>query len=180
MDWKSVGVEVARLGAPLLGGLLGGPAGAKLGAIVAAGLGAGESPAEVAAAIQTDPQSALKLVEIQNSHRADLERLRIGEIQADAADRADARKRDAALHQAGQHNYRADILAFLAVGGLISCVWLVAMQVDMPERAVNAIMFVAGVFAAAVRDVFSFEFGSSRESRRKTQLLLGRGGDSEP
>jgi hypothetical protein len=32
-------------------------------------------------------------------------------------------------------------------------------------------MFVAGVLAAAVRDVYSFEFGSSRGSRDKDNVL---------
>lgn len=88
------------------------------------------------------------------------------------ADRQDARKRDSEFVKAGQHNYRADILAALAVGGLVLCVWLIARDTSMPERAINAIMFVAGVLAAAVRDVYSFEFGSSRSSHDKTEALV--------
>jgi K+-sensing histidine kinase KdpD len=88
------------------------------------------------------------------------------------ADRQDARKRDAEFLKAGSHNWRADILAALAVGGLVLCVWMVARDTDMPERAINAIMFVAGVLAAAVRDVYSFEFGSSRSSHDKTEALV--------
>ena len=51
------------------------------------------------------------------------------------------------------------------------CVWFVARDTEMPERAVNAIMFVAGVLAAAVRDVYNFEFGSSRGSKSKDDVI---------
>lgn len=87
------------------------------------------------------------------------------------ADRADARKRDVAIVQAGRYNWRGDLLALLAVGGLVLCVWFVARDTEMPERAVNAIMFVAGVLAAAVRDVYNFEFGSSRGSKSKDDVI---------
>jgi hypothetical protein len=80
-------------------------------------------------------------------------------------DRQSARERDVAMVQAGRYNWRADFLAFLAVGGLIACVWFVARDAGLPERAVNAIMFVAGVLASAVRDVYGYEFGSSRGSQ---------------
>lgn len=89
-------------------------------------------------------------------------------------DRQNARARDTVFVEKGRYNYRADILAFLAVGGLIFCVWLIATNLGLPERAVNAIMFVAGVFASAVRDVFSFEFGSSRSSKDKDAVIAAK------
>jgi len=55
------------------------------------------------------------------------------------------------------------------------CVWFVARDSSLPERAVNAIMFVAGTLAACVRDVFAFEFGSSRGSRDKDALIADKG-----
>lgn len=87
-------------------------------------------------------------------------------------DKANARDRDIAFLDKGMHNYRADILAFLAVGGLVMCVWFIARDTNMPERATNAIMFVSGALISAVRDVYSFEFGSSRGSKEKDELLF--------
>lgn len=87
------------------------------------------------------------------------------------ADRQNARQRDVAFVQAGRYNFRADLLALLAVGGLVLCVYFVARDTTLPERAVNAIMFVAGVLAAAVRDVYGFEFGSSRSSQTKDNTI---------
>lgn len=72
------------------------------------------------------------------------------------------------------YSFRADLLAFLAVAGLVFCVWLVGSDANLPERAVNAIMFVAGVLASAVRDVYGFEFGSSRGSREKDAVLASQ------
>lgn len=86
-------------------------------------------------------------------------------------DRQDARKRDSEFVKAGRYNYRSDILALLAVCGLIACMYFIAKDSSIEERAVNAIMFVAGVLASAVRDVYSFEFGSSRGSKEANSAL---------
>jgi hypothetical protein len=95
-----------------------------------------------------------------------------GELErAYLSDRASARDRDIAYVRSGRYNWRADILALLSVGGLLVCVWLIARDAGMPQRAIDAILIVIGVLAAAVRDVFSFEFGSSRGSERKQEQL---------
>ena len=86
-------------------------------------------------------------------------------------DRQNARARDVAIVQAGRYNWRADVLAVLAVGGLVLCVYFIARDAGLPERAVNAIMFVAGVLGSAVRDVYGFEFGSSRSSQTKDATI---------
>jgi len=119
-------------------------------------------------AIKMDPAMAMQFRQAVMASEADLDKAFLG-------DRQDARKRDVALAQAGRYNWRADILAVLSVGGLVVCMWFIAKDSDMPERAVNAIMFVAGVLASAVRDVYSFEFGSSRGSKEKDEIIaLGR------
>lgn len=115
-------------------------------------------------AIKSDPALLVQFRTAIMQNESDLDK-------AYLADRADARKRDTAFVQAGRWNWRGDLLALLAVCGLVICVWFVARDTDMPERAVNAIMFVAGVLAAAVRDVYSFEFGSSRGSKEKDDVI---------
>lgn len=115
-------------------------------------------------ALKADPTLVLKFQEAVMLNETALD-------QAYLADRQDARKRDTEFIKEGRHNYRADILAALAVIGLVACVWFVARDSMLPERAVNAIMFVAGVLAAAVRDVYSFEFGSSRGSKEKDEMM---------
>lgn len=115
-------------------------------------------------ALGADPALVLQFRQSVMMNETDLDK-------AYLADRADARARDTEFVKAGRVNHRADLLAFLAVGGLVLCVWFVAKDSTLPERAVNAIMFCAGVLAAAVRDVYSFEFGSSRGSKEKDDLI---------
>ena len=131
MDWKQIVAGIApglatALGGPLAGGvvavladkLLGGSTGdpvadeAKLAGVLSGGL-TPELRAQVLAAEQ-----ALKLAVIQ----AGLEERRI-DAAADAAQIAgvqDARGRDVEFVKSGRYNWRADILAFLAVGGLVA------------------------------------------------------------
>jgi hypothetical protein len=161
--------------APLLGTALGGPLGGAAAAFIASKLGLESDTVEaVTDVLQSgrmtpDQIAQVKLAEIDFQKFLKENEIRLGEIEA--KDRDSARVRDTAYVQAGRWNFRADLLAVLAVGGLIFCMWLVARDADLPERAVNAIMFVAGVLAAAMRDVYSFEFGSSRGSKEKDKQL---------
>lgn len=111
-------------------------------------------------ALRTDPALAIAFQQAVMANEAELDK-------AFLADRQNARGRDVSLAQVGRYNWRADVLAVLAVGGLVLCVYFIARDAELPERAVNAIMFVAGVLASAVRDVYGFEFGSSRSSQIK-------------
>jgi hypothetical protein len=124
----------------------------------------GRQGAEAVEALKADPELVIQFRQAVMANETELDK-------AYLADRADARKRDVAITQAGRYNWRGDLLALLAVGGLVLCVWFVARDTEMPERAVNAIMFVAGVLAAAVRDVYNFEFGSSRGSKSKDDVI---------
>ncbi len=124
----------------------------------------GKQGPEALDALKADPALVLQFRQALIANETELDK-------AYLADRQDARRRDVALAQAGRYNWRGDLLALLAVGGLVLCVWFVARDTEMPERAVNAIMFVAGVLAAAVRDVYNFEFGSSRGSKSKDDVI---------
>ena len=122
------------------------------------------TPDAATEALQADPALALQFKTAVMANDADLEK-------AHLSDRQDARARDVAFVQASRYNWRGDLLAFLAVGGLVICVYFVASDANLPERAVNAIMFIAGVLASAVRDVYGFEFGSSRSSQVKDATI---------
>jgi len=127
-----------------------------------------QDASEAVEAIRADPAVLMQFRQAMANIEADMDR-------AYLADRQNARGRDVAFVQAGRWNIRADLLALLSVTGLIVCVWFVARDSSLPERAVNAIMFVAGTLAACVRDVFAFEFGSSRGSRDKDALIADKG-----
>lgn len=72
----------------------------------------------------------------------------------------------------GYQNRRADIMVVLDVVGLIVCLLVLAvMRKDLPPEVVTLVSTVAGIFGLCLRDAHTFEFGSSRGSREKDQIL---------
>jgi hypothetical protein len=177
MEWKEVG-DWLKGNAGGVAGLVGSLMTGNIPGIITFGAGlvkqatGTDDPATALAQLQQNPEAMVKLREIAAANEASVRDHLFRMEQLVFNDLADARKRDTAFVSTGRWNWRADILAVLAVGGLVTCVWFIARDSDMEERAVNAIMFVAGVLAAAVRDVYSFEFGSSRGSKEKDEVFL--------
>jgi hypothetical protein len=81
IDWKKVAPILGTI-APVLGTLVGGPAGGAVGALVASALGVGGTPDEVAAAIKTDPEAAVKLKQLEVTRQVELQGLL---VQAESA-----------------------------------------------------------------------------------------------
>lgn len=116
-------------------------------------------------ALRADPTMVLQFRTSLMQVEADLDK-------AYLADRADARARDVALAQAGRNNRRADVMIIGAVIGLLACLFvLVRFQGQVPGEVVGIVSTVAGLFGACLRDAFQFEFGSSRGSAEKTDIL---------
>ena len=91
------------------------------------------------------------------------------------ADVQNARARDIEYVRAGRHNTRADLMVLAAVVGLIAClVCLVFFKGQLSEGANTIITSVASIFGLCLRDAFTFEFGSSRGSKDKDELLSQR------
>jgi hypothetical protein len=77
----------------------------------------------------------------------------------------------AASPPASRRNIRADILAYTAIGGLISLMWALLIRA-IPEGSTRDILLIlSGALVAIVKDVYGFKFGSSRESEVKTEQL---------
>lgn len=86
MEWKDVAAAAGRF-APVVGTLLGNPlAGALVGSMVSAALGTKDDPAEVATALATNPDAAVKLKEFEVRRQVELEALatRLEEKRIDA------------------------------------------------------------------------------------------------
>jgi hypothetical protein len=115
-------------------------------------------------AIKADSAAQLAFQQAMAAQAEDLEK-------AYLADRASARGRDLGLAQAGRRNIRADILAYAAIGGLISLIWVLLVH-SIPEGPTRDILLIlSGALVAIVKDVYGFEFGSSRGSEAKTEQL---------
>lgn len=125
-----------------------------------------KSPEEAAAAMQADRSLAAQFNLAVLDASTELEK-------AYLADRVDARSRDVEVRKlSGGTNRRADVMVAGAVIGLITClVVLVFFQNEIPGEVVGIVSTVAGIFGACLRDAFQFEFGSSRGSKDKDELL---------
>lgn len=196
MNWSDV-EKAAPTGLKLLGAALamtgvGAPVGALmggLGAIVAHVIGQEPTPANVAAAM-ADPEQQAKLLELQDTTHAELQKMILtrdiaamaDETQQQAQvleDKQSARSRDTALITAGRTNWRADLMlvgAYLSIGGIILS--LVVTHID-PGGAIFALMLMlATKFSSMVGTAFDFEYGSSRGSMEKTQALASQSAEA--
>ena len=97
---------------------------------------------------------------------------RMTEIEVDLekaylADRQSARQRDVSMRQAGYHNYRADIMLFLAFVSLIFIVWQINSNPEIKAGVLAIFNMSVGALLKMIGDGFAFEFGSSRGSKEK-------------
>lgn len=160
--------------------------------------GAGEKPAAIAEQVvalaqtvtgKTDGQQALAALQ---EDPALAHEFRLAVLKADAdleaaylADRADARKRDVALAQAGYRNKRADVMVAIDAIGLVlslaAMVGLGVIKAHYPDAITEGVFgallaqfsTLASYFGLCLRDAHQFEFGSSRGSREKDAAMFG-------
>jgi hypothetical protein len=172
MDPITAALGLAQFGAPLIARWLGGKkAGETAQRIVdsASALTGHSELADIKQALTADPALFARF-------QGDMMRLDAELEEKQLADRADARARDMGLRKLGRANYRADILAlgaFITLAGLVSAM----LFIPLPSGGTrDLLMLLAGALVAIVKDVYAFEFGSSRGSKEKQTLLsaLGR------
>ena len=132
----------------------------------------GATDAEAALAeLQADPDLALQYQTAIIDQQTRL-------AEAYLADRSDARTRDVEIQRIRGRNLRADILA---VGALTAFVAVLAalFWFEIPEGANReSLLILLGALTVILKDVYAFEFGSSRGSKDKAdaiaQTLRGR------
>ncbi|MEZ6852100.1 hypothetical protein [Halodesulfovibrio aestuarii] len=173
MDWKDVGSIVAK-GAPILGAALGGPVGAIAGAagsLVASLFGCEDSPEAVEKAIKQNPDALLKLKELEARENARMLQWKQAQLNAEIVDRDSARERDTKITQIKGGNTRADVLAYLSIIALIGVVAALFMFPVPDGSARDLLLVLTGCLINIVKDVYGFEFGSSRgEQDAKPQV----------
>lgn len=122
-------------------------------------------PDEAAAILRADPSLLLQYRMALLQQKTDIDRL-------DFEDRQSARDRDVKMRQAGQKNPRADLLAILAVITL----WLLGALLflgNINSDQKDLLIYLVGIVSGMVIGVYQFEFGSSRGSEVKTQIMAG-------
>ena len=173
MDWKSVGQAVKKY-APMVGTVIGGPFGAAAGGVVsmvASALGVEETPDAVMKAIETDPQAAITLRQIESTEKVRLQELVIEGDKAYLADTQSARARQIAITKAtGKIDINLYLLAWTIVAGFFG-LCAVLIFVTLPESSSQVVFMLFGGLVAGFTQVISYFFGSSKSSKDKTDLL---------
>lgn len=183
--------DILRNVAPTIAGVLGTAVGGPLGPLVGIAvktlgdklLGKPDAtlPEVEAAIAAATPEQLLELKKIDADFKRTALEMGFKEHELDfryeelsVTDRKDARWRDIAIVQAAGKNQRADLLAYIAIGGLmlfgvtgiiVSVVWPLATG----AREICVLMI--GYLLKEVSGVYNFEFGASRSERHKDDTI---------
>lgn len=165
MDWKQVGNTAISVGAPLLGGALFGPAGAAVGSIIAGKFGVSpeSTPEQVLAAINSDPDAALKLRQIETTHVERLQELENEKLRIETADVQSARS----VHQ---HHWMPSVLT-LSLMVMFACAFNALLFMVLPDGNRDMVNFMLGQLSGWLSGAVVYWVGSTRASANKDSLI---------
>ena len=86
-------------------------------------------------------------------------------------DRQSARSRDTAIQVATGRNRRGDTLAAIAIIGFIALMGLLFLGPEISSGERDLVMIMTGALISIVKDVYGFEFGSSKDAARGAQAM---------
>jgi hypothetical protein len=158
MNWQELGKQVAEY-APLLGGVLGGPSGAAVGTMLASKFGTKETPNDIAAAIQADPNAALKLKEVELNNETKLQELYLKD------------KQNARL------SHKESIMPAALSVALTVFVCLVVYLLffaPVPDASKDVLFMLLGVVVKEWSNAMQYWYGTTRSSSDKTKLIAAR------
>lgn len=169
MDWKEVGNVIAK-SAPILGAVLGGPAGAAAGgaaSLIASLFGCEAKPEEVMKAIQADPESMVKLRELEVQDRANILQWQTAQIEAEVADRVSARQTSI---DGGDRTrlYWLTIFLVAVIFAFHYAVFFLGVGDNIDSGMVDRLL---GSMGTLLGIIIAFWFGASRSSQNSETLL---------
>ena len=168
LAWKDISTTVGA-SAPLLGTLLGGPAGGAIGGLIAAALGTGGTAGEVAQALSTNPDAAVKLKQIEADKQIKLQEMLLDHGTSELAIAAGDRK-DARLMQTVERSHLPATLALLITAGFFGILATMVLGTWHASEN-NALLILLGSLGTSFGAIINFYFGSSAGSARKDELL---------
>lgn len=151
-------INLLKQYAPQLATAAGGPLAGLVVSQIAQNLGVEATPSAVSAAIQADPQVALKLAEID-----------VKQFEIEVEDRKSAREM-----QTATRSYFVPSLGFFIVGSFIGVIVATLLGWATADSVLAGTLI--GYLSGKAEQVISFYFGSSHGSQAKDQLLF----NSEP
>lgn len=118
------------------------------------------------------PDDAARIRQYELENEVDLAELRVQDNRITAelemaylADRQNARARDTEFVKQGRKNERGDVLAYLAVGGLLGTIGALFF-VELNPVQERILLVALGALIKIVGDVYAFEFGSSKDAAK--------------
>lgn len=164
MDWKGVGNAVIKAGAPLLGGALFGPAGSVIASIISGKFGVSpeSTPEQILAAINGDPDAALKLRQIETTHVERLQELENERLRIETADVQNARS-------AHQHHWMPSAITMVMCamfGAIVGALFIWAIPGDNKD----IVVYMAGQVSGILTSCVTYWVGSTRASANKDMI----------
>lgn len=164
-DWKSVGSKILDV-APVIGGILGGPVGSivtTVGGMVAGAIGSNPIPAEVDKLIQSNPDTLLKIRELEITEAANLRQAAFDLERLIVLDRINARR--------AHGSHWMTIVLPIALLGLVSFISYYLMTNPIPPEAKDMIFNIISQLLTMTVAAVSYWIGTTRSSAMKTELL---------
>lgn len=158
MNWKDLGKQVASA-APVLGAALGGPVGGAAGALIASVFGVENTPDAVEKAIKADPESALKLRELEQRHIERLTELENDRFRIETADVQSARN-------AHNHHWMPSAIT-IALLIMYGAIFGSLMFWSIPDKNQDMINFTLGQLSGMLSSCIVYWVGSTRASANK-------------
>lgn len=124
----------------------------------------GKQGADAVDALKADPALVLSFRQAIAAQEADLDKAFLTDVQ-------NARQRDVDLHKNGSSNPRANWLVIAAIVLVAACLAIMVWRSNLDESAKGVITLILGRALGWVEQIFSFEFGSTRQSRVKDDTI---------
>lgn len=122
------------------------------------------APEPALAALQADPAKALEFQQALLAADTQLQNAYLNDTQS-------ARSRDVELAKAGIKNVRANALAAAACLLVLFCLCVIVWASDLNEYAKGGVTLILGRALGWIEQVFSFEFGTTRDSSKKDDTI---------
>lgn len=182
MDLKTLGVEIAKLGLPLLGAALPIPGGMALGAALASTIGAPSAqPEDILATLTGNAQALAQAKQFELTHQETMLKIAMdaqtAQFQAEVSDRQDARSKLAANGALWWIAALVLVTFAIIMAAVLAGSWtLLAGGITIKDVSVVAAISglvgsIVGYVAANAQTVINFLFGGSMGSEKNSAAL---------
>lgn len=187
MNFAGVGDYLKNNGLGLIGGLLTNPVGTvvnQVAMLVGKKLDVEPTPEAIQKKLETDPDSIIKLRELQYKHEAELGELAIKSQSLNNAEMANARSREIDILSASKGPdgkialagtiavFMPSVLSLVVVCGFFAVIAAI-IHYPMESGDKDVLFLLLGTLASAFGAVLSYYFGTTSGSREKDKTLAG-------